>query len=241
MRLHVDIDGRTLTFDVKKNRNQRRIYIKPFRRLHYQVSAPIFADREMIERAVKAQAASILRLPSLLDPKERLLEDEIHLYGEPFPVFIREGRPRRVEKHGDSLVLYSRDQSPQKRIEAMRRFLRDTLLKDARALYEHYAERVPELSEFSVRFKAQYMKSKFGSCIPKKAHINLNLVLIHYPGRFLAYIVAHELAHLLEANHSRAFYRVLKTLCPDHQSLYRELERRHADYVTIAHDKTPAL
>lgn len=59
------------------------------------------------------------------------------------------------------------------------------------------------------------MKSRWGSCCKEKGWVHFNYRLIFYPVECTEYVVAHELAHLVEANHSRAFYQVLEEIMPD--------------------------
>ncbi len=44
------------------------------------------------------------------------------------------------------------------------------------------------------------------------------------PPALAEYVVAHEVAHLVELNHSPRFWAVVETLMPGHATLRRELE-----------------
>jgi predicted metal-dependent hydrolase len=46
------------------------------------------------------------------------------------------------------------------------------------------------------------------------------------PAAVLDYVVAHEVAHLAEMNHSAAFWAVVRGLCPDYPR-HRDWLRRH--------------
>jgi predicted metal-dependent hydrolase len=59
------------------------------------------------------------------------------------------------------------------------------------------------------------MKARWGSCNPAKGYINLNLKLIEKPAECIEYVVFHELAHLIHADHSRRFYAYLDLHMPD--------------------------
>lgn len=65
------------------------------------------------------------------------------------------------------------------------------------------------------------MRSRWGSCTPSKGTIRISSRLIHYPEECLQYVLLHEYAHLLQANHSRAFYKIVQTYMPD----YKEREK----------------
>lgn len=74
---------------------------------------------------------------------------------------------------------------------------------------EEYAE-VLGVSVGSVR--AIHMKTQWGSCNRKTKALTFNWKLALAPEEVARYVVAHEVAHLVEANHSRAFWSVVRTL-----------------------------
>ena len=66
-------------------------------------------------------------------------------------------------------------------------------------------------------------KTQWGSC---NAHgvIRLNWRLIQIPLPLVDYVVAHELSHLVEMNHSPAFWRTVESIYPDYQAARKELK-----------------
>ena len=56
--------------------------------------------------------------------------------------------------------------------------------------------------------------SRWGSC-SSSGRLNFNWRLILAPPFVLDYVAAHEVAHLLEMNHSKAFWSTVKRTCPD--------------------------
>jgi hypothetical protein len=59
------------------------------------------------------------------------------------------------------------------------------------------------------------LKYRWGSCTPKE-NLNFNWRLIKAPINVVEYVIVHELAHLLEPNHSRYFWNVVRTQLPDY-------------------------
>lgn len=47
--------------------------------------------------------------------------------------------------------------------------------------------------------------------------------LIMAPPAVLDYVAAHEVAHLVEMNHSKAYWAVVQRICPDYQTHRRWL------------------
>jgi len=68
------------------------------------------------------------------------------------------------------------------------------------------------------------MISRWGSCIPAKGQITLNISLIHFPERCIEYIIIHEFCHFRYPNHSKSFYSFLTVLMPDWKEQKAELE-----------------
>jgi len=71
------------------------------------------------------------------------------------------------------------------------------------------------------------MKTRWGSCNPTKSYINLNLRLIEKPTECIEYVVFHELAHLIHADHSVRFYNYLSLFMPDWKRRKIKLETQN--------------
>lgn len=64
----------------------------------------------------------------------------------------------------------------------------------------------------------KHMRTRWGSCNKAKGYINLNLDLITKKKEFIEYVVLHELAHLVHANHSKDFYTLISKHMPDYKA-----------------------
>jgi predicted metal-dependent hydrolase len=74
-------------------------------------------------------------------------------------------------------------------------------------------------SELGVRIKRVAVRdqsSRWGSCSTTGA-LSFSWRLILAPSLVLDYLAAHEVAHLVEMNHSPRFWRLVQRLCPDHE------------------------
>ena len=59
------------------------------------------------------------------------------------------------------------------------------------------------------------LKYSWGSCTPSD-NLNFNWRLIKAPMRVIEYVIVHELAHLIEPNHTARFWAIIKTQLPDY-------------------------
>ncbi len=107
------------------------------------------------------------------------------------------------------------------------------------ALIRHYkreGERfmTPRVEAFAARLDRPVrkvvirdQKRRWGSCAADGT-IRLNWRLMGFPEALIDYVCAHEAAHLVEPNHSAAFWRTVERVMPDWQ-LHRAAMRRDAD------------
>lgn len=65
---------------------------------------------------------------------------------------------------------------------------------------------------------------RWGSC-DARGTIRLNWRVIMAPMSLVDYVIAHEVCHLIEHNHSRRFWRSLETIMPDFEDRVRALDR----------------
>ena len=79
------------------------------------------------------------------------------------------------------------------------------------------------------RISIRAQRTRWGSA-SRSGSLTFNYRLVFLPDHLARYIVAHELSHLLEHNHSERFWAHVARYVPDHASLRQELrtwERRH--------------
>ena len=88
-----------------------------------------------------------------------------------------------------------------------------------------------DLTLQSVSIRLSNARSRWGSC-HTSGRISLNWRLIHLPSHLIDYVVVHELAHLVEMNHSPRFWAVVARVIPDYAARRREIRKESHRYVT---------
>ena len=95
----------------------------------------------------------------------------------------------------------------------------------ARVLPDLAARIEADMGVAAARWSVRTMKTRWGSCTPRTAAIRINAALAAYPPSCLEYVVAHELAHLMEPSHNRRFHMLLGIYCPDNRTAAAVLKR----------------
>ena len=76
-------------------------------------------------------------------------------------------------------------------------------------------------------------RTRWGSC-SSRSGIRLHWRLVHLSPALIDYVVAHEVAHLVEMNHSPRFWAVVERLYPDWREARAALRRAAATLPVIA-------
>lgn len=123
------------------------------------------------------------------------------------------------------------------------------------ALYARAKALIPErvryfaglLGEKYGRITIRCQRTRWGSCSAKK-NLNFNCLLLLAPPEVLDSVVAHEVCHLREMNHSARFYALVTEICPDYHRRNRWLKdngkllmARVPDITDANNVKNPAL
>ena len=81
-------------------------------------------------------------------------------------------------------------------------------------------ERLKSLAlKFSIKYKSLEIKkyrSRWGSC-SSNSNIKLNWKLIMLPIKVIDYVIIHELAHIIEPNHSKSFWSLVQRMYPKYK------------------------
>ena len=92
-----------------------------------------------------------------------------------------------------------------------------------RALPGVVARMEPLAGAHASSWQLRAMSSRWGSCTPARASIRINVRLAAYPPECLDYVVAHELAHLLEPSHNARFHAIVAHAIADEPAVRARL------------------
>lgn len=188
-----------------------------------RVAAPLRAPWREIEGFLRAKQRWIL---AKLDewaraPRPALLRGEsgesLPLFGAPHLLEVREGARRRVQHDAGRLVVVA----PRRRaLDTLVKWLKTCALEALTPRAAHYASR---LSRPAPRVALSSARTQWGVC-HEDGSIRLAWRLVHLEPALADYVVAHEVAHLVELNHSRRFWQLLAALYPEWRNARERLE-----------------
>lgn len=123
-------------------------------------------------------------------------------------------------------ILHVKVKEPSRTAEVLENWVK----VEANAQIEKSIEKIlPLMSQYNIKrpiFQIKKMKSRWGSCMPDKERIVLNLELMKYPKECIDYVVAHELAHFVHCNHGKEFYKVLESIIPNWREYKKMLNNK---------------
>lgn len=97
------------------------------------------------------------------------------------------------------------------------------LKQDAFVLAETKVQKLNEFYRLKYnKISIRNQKTRWGSC-SRKGNLNFNYKIVLLPEKYAEYIVAHELCHLQEFNHSRKFWDLVAKTIPDYKQRIREM------------------
>jgi len=165
-------------------------------------------------------------------PREFLNRESHYVWGRRRLLkIVEKDEPPCVVCSANRLVLHVRPRTDARgRQKILDAWFRSQLREAAPALIEKWAK---VMRVRVARFFLQRMRTKWGSCNAQSRSIRLNTDLAKKPRECLDYIVAHEIAHLLEPTHSARFIELMDSFVPDwrhRRELLNRLPLRHEDW-----------
>ncbi|MCB1761354.1 MAG: M48 family metallopeptidase [Gammaproteobacteria bacterium] len=207
---------RTLTLMVREGAVCVRV---PLRLPHAEIEAVITRKRNWIERKLAEH-----RLAPAPPERSFISGEEIPYLGRNYRLEVALSDVASVRLMQESLRVRAAADSLHR--EAVRAQLTDWYARQAE---QHLIRRCRDIGKLVGRtpksVTVKHYRARWGSC-SVSGDIRFNWEIIMAPPAVVDYLVAHELCHLLEHNHSAAFWRLVEQACPDYRR-YRAWLKSH--------------
>ncbi len=206
----LEIDGRPVAVTIRRSPLASRISL----RLDAMTDSVVLvmpqgvSDREGLRFAVLHREWIAKRL-SALPPRIAFAPGAVlPVLGEPYVVEARPEARRGVWAEDGRLHVSGRPEHlPRRVLDWLKHRAQQEIAARAFPMAESVERRI-------VGVVVRDQRSRWGSCTAD-GRLAFSWRLVLSPAPVLTYVVAHEVAHLVELNHSPAFWRVVRRLMPD--------------------------
>jgi predicted metal-dependent hydrolase len=140
------------------------------------------------------------------------------MMGKTYPLIA--GEKSQTGFNGNGFYLWEKleeDQLKSEMISLYRGLARNLLIKKT-------IEFGRRMGVFPQKLKINKARTRWGSC-SSAGNLNFSWYLIMAEESAIDYVVVHELAHLIKMNHSKEFWEIVKTYCPDYEQAKDKLKK----------------
>jgi len=223
----IQLGGKPVTYTLKRSNKRRSIGLRIDDK-GLTVNVPLRASEKWLLSVLHEKAGWVVeKLESWQSknpaPPQWVEGEPILFRGETFALRIAPSLfDAPPQLHGTHLVIHISTADNQAAIE---KIIMQWYRREALQLFtECVAHFAPRMNVTPREIKLSTARTQWGSCTTHGI-VRLNWQLIKMPLHLIDYVVVHELAHLVEMNHSAAFWRVVETACPDYVKLRGELRK----------------
>lgn len=215
-----------------KRKKIKNFYLKIYPDCRVAVSIPLFMNVNSIHSFIESKKVWIERsIHKFQNVKKTHIPENISNGGtvkildSRYVVFLYYGNENKIIKDGYNLYIYSKKYQ---NIKYVKKQYEAYLKESAKEYFENVIDKYyPIFALYNIprpSLEVKKMRSKWGSCIPAKKRITLNVCLFKSSVDCIEYVVLHELAHLLYNGHKKNFYSFLLKHMPDYRSIEKKLD-----------------
>lgn len=218
----IDIGGELRNLIVERKRN-KKMYLRVKEDGTLYVTCPRYIREQEILSFILEKQEWIIKVSKKEKKKNRYLLDgtnrkEACWLGKIYPVEFILSKQKFMSVEEDKIIFYLpelSDDSIQEIFYRTGNLQLKLMVEERRKDWDNHICLVNHRRLPSITLK--YMTSRWGSYSPMTHHISLSSRLIHFPIVCLDYVLLHEYAHILEANHSKRFYDIIRMYMPEYK------------------------
>lgn len=178
-----------------------------------------WAEKRLAEKAAEYKRFGL--------PKTYLGGETFPYLGDTFPLVVVQSRAvkrSRCEFSGERFFVETPSHSEADIATAVRRALFKWYRTSAeRDIVKRVAAWTPITGKAPAKVSIRSQKTRWGSC-SVKGSVNFNWRLIMATPGIIDYVVVHELCHLVEHNHSAAYWALVERALPDYRARRKQLK-----------------
>lgn len=197
---------------IDRKKTNKNTYIRVKSDLVIYVTTNIFTRDKDIIKLIEENEKSIIRMINSQEKKKDSNEGFFYLGKKYDPIYVE----YCDISFGDSKVFINKNLDVDKWYKKQAKILFKERLDYN---YNNFSESIPYPD-----LKIRKMTTRWGVCNTKLKTVTLNLELIKRETKYLDYVIIHELSHLIEANHSAKFWKIVEKNCPNYKIIRKKMK-----------------
>ena len=209
--MQIELDGILLDVFITR-KNNKNMYLR-VKEDGIHISCNYFVTNGMIKSFIRSNEKSIIDGYKRLQKKKEKKE-EFYYLGNKYNVILL-NTISKIEIVDDNVFVKNKT------------YLNTFLKNEATRIFNERLKVCYNLFEENIIYPDLLigkMTRKWGYCNKRKGLIKLNFDLIHYSIDEIDYVIIHELSHLIEFNHSKRFWSIVKKYKPDYKKNHSVLK-----------------
>ena len=207
-----NVEDQSYEVEIVKKLKTRNTYIRVKDDLIIYVTTNTFVSDRQITKLLKQNEKAIIKMINA-KKRQKEFEKEFYFLGKKYDiVYVDDGK---ITLKDDKVFL-------DKNVELEKWYKQKAMSIFKERLdynYQKFSRTIPY-----PKLVIRKMKTRWGVCNTKDIKVTLNLELIKRDISCLDYVINHELSHLIEANHSKKFWSVVKENCPNYEKIRKLLK-----------------
>ncbi|MCL5290679.1 MAG: M48 family metallopeptidase [Bacillota bacterium] len=231
----VKLGEQMVPYQVKESDRARNIRLKISPEKGLEVVVPPKYPLVSLEPLLKSRESWILQKLDLMNQRARQRKENslaerqaVSFLGKSYRlVTVFQEGPPVVDLVGDKILVML----PQAHKDKVRQVLESWLRHQARDIILERVEMVRR--KLRINYNQVFIKdqkTRWGSC-SSQGNLNFNFRLVMAPLPVIDYLVAHEMAHLVEMNHSKKFWSLVESICPEYKKHRQWLKDHGAELI----------
>jgi predicted metal-dependent hydrolase len=216
------IEGRSLPLVVRETRKAKRytLRLRPEAAGEVVLTLPRYYSKKHVLGFIEQSKPWLAKQIAKRTPKLAYVDGMVlPIFGKQYELRHKSSGSFRSWWGNDHLLIHS----PTDKFEHfVQKSLHQVAKQFLRERTTHYAN---QLSKSVNRISLKDTRSRWGSCTAD-GNISYSWRLIFAPEQVADYVCAHEVAHLVELNHSLKFWKIVEEFCPDYQ-IFRQWLRQN--------------
>ncbi len=209
--MKVVIDEKEFLVIIVKKRNNKNTYLRVNEDLNIYITTNYFTKEKDILKLIHDNHEAIIRMYN--ERLKKIKASQVFTYlGKKYDIVYLNSKEVIL---GEDKIFINHDYDINK-----------WLLKRANIIFKEELDKVYNIFPERIPYPSltiRSMKTRWGVCNVKTKRVTLNLELIKKDIKYLDYVIAHELSHLVYPNHSKDFWALVGRVIPDYKILRKEM------------------